>query len=180
MGRVLNALETLDRGLQARPPHALLGTASLHASIIEGGRELSSYPDACTLKLERRTLPHETDTEVSRELETLLAELREADHEFDATWTPLFARSAYEVAADHELPQALARALGPRSDQNKSGFVGMSFWTDAAVLGGAGIPSVLFGPGGAGLHSTEEYVNVEDVLSCRETLVTLARAWTAR
>ena len=38
--------------------------------------------------------------------------------------------------------------------------MGMSFWTDAAVLGGAGIPSVLFGPGGAGLHSIEEYVEV--------------------
>ena len=36
----------------------------------------------------------------------------------------------------------------------------MSFWTDAAVLGSAGIPSVLFGPGGAGLHSVEEYVEV--------------------
>jgi len=56
----------------------------------------------------------------------------------------------------------------------------MSFWTDAAVLGSVGIPSVLFGPGGAGLHSTEEYVNVDDVLACREALVALARAWTSR
>ena len=46
----------------------------------------------------------------------------------------------------------------------------MSFWTDAAMLGGAGIPSVLFGPGGAGLHSIEEYVNVRDVLACRDAL----------
>lgn len=188
MGRVLNALETLDRGLQARPPHALLGAASLHASLIEGGQELSSYPDACTLKLERRTLPHETDADVSRELETLLERLRSADPEFEASWAPLFARSAYEVAADHELPRALAQAkrdalvrrAAPTQGDQRSSFVGMSFWTDAAVLGGAGIPSVLFGPGGAGLHSTEEYVNVEDVLSCRETLVTLARAWTPR
>jgi len=59
-------------------------------------------------------------------------------------------------------------------------FVGMSFWTDAAVLGSAGIPSVLFGPGGAGLHSTEEYVNVADVLACRDALVVLARDWTSR
>jgi acetylornithine deacetylase len=47
---------------------------------------------------------------------------------------------------------------------------GMSFWTDAAILGQAGIPSVLFGPGGAGLHSTEEYVVLADVISCRDTL----------
>ena len=49
----------------------------------------------------------------------------------------------------------------------------MSFWTDAAVLGSAGIPTVLFGPGGAGLHSTEEYVNVNEVIACRDALAGL-------
>ena len=52
----------------------------------------------------------------------------------------------------------------------------MSFWTDAAVLGGAGIPSVLYGPGGAGLHSTEEYVTLDDVVLCRDALATLPPA----
>jgi len=55
--------------------------------------------------------------------------------------------------------------------------VGMSFWTDAAVLGSAGTPSILFGPGGAGLHSVEEYVNVDDVLACRDVLAQLAMDW---
>ena len=50
MGRVLHRLERLDRELQARPPHPLMGTGSLHASIIEGGREWSSYPDRCVLR----------------------------------------------------------------------------------------------------------------------------------
>jgi acetylornithine deacetylase/succinyl-diaminopimelate desuccinylase-like protein len=183
MGRVLTALETLDRRLQSAPPHPLLGTASLHASVIEGGRELSSYPDSCTLKLERRTLPGETDATIARELDTLLASLRAADPEFDASATHLFSRPAYELTADHELARALidARTKATRSKPHALGrdreVVGMSFWTDAAVLGSAGIPSVLFGPGGAGLHSTEEYVNVEDVTVCREALVALARAW---
>jgi acetylornithine deacetylase len=53
----------------------------------------------------------------------------------------------------------------------------MSFWTDAAILGHSGIPSVLFGPGGAGLHSTEEYVQVSDVLACRDALAMLALTW---
>ncbi|HKE88185.1 MAG TPA: M20/M25/M40 family metallo-hydrolase, partial [Vicinamibacterales bacterium] len=56
--------------------------------------------------------------------------------------------------------------------------VGMTFWTDAAILGTAGIPSVLFGPGGAGLHSPEEYVFVEDVRRCRDALVELVRMFT--
>jgi hypothetical protein len=37
---------------------------------------------------------------------------------------------------------------------------------------------VLFGPGGAGLHSTEEYVIVDDVCRCRDTLASLAREFT--
>jgi acetylornithine deacetylase len=46
----------------------------------------------------------------------------------------------------------------------------MSFWTDAAILAAAGIPSILFGPGGAGLHSIVEYVNLDDVSTCRDVL----------
>lgn len=178
MGRVLNALETLDRALQARTPHPLMGTASLHASIIEGGRELSSYPDHCALKLERRTVTGESESAVRSELEAILAGLRDADPEFEGTLTALFARPSYEVPQTHELPRAL-QALCPGAQQEQP-FVGMSFWTDAAVLGSAGIPSVLFGPGGAGLHSTEEYVEIADVLRCRDALADLARDWCSR
>jgi acetylornithine deacetylase len=53
----------------------------------------------------------------------------------------------------------------------------MSFWSDAAILSAAGVPTVLFGPGGAGLHSVEEYVRIEDVRVCRDALVELARGF---
>jgi acetylornithine deacetylase len=182
MGRVLHALEELDRQLQARPPHPLMGTASLHASLIEGGRELSSYPDRCALKFERRTVSGESHEDVTREIERLLSRLREADPEFEGSVNPLFGRPSYEVPADHELPRALKKALEGREtkgspEEDKTPFVGMSFWTDAAVLGAAGTPTVLFGPGGAGLHSVEEYVEIEDVLRCRDALVELTRGW---
>jgi len=178
MGRVLHELEALDRRLQTRPPHPLMGTPSLHASTIEGGREWSSYPDACTLQVERRTVTGETDAIVRAEIEELLSRLREADPEFVATLSPVFSRSAYEIAPTHELPRMLLAALSPLPDGERTeSLIGMSFWTDAAVLAGAGMPSVLFGPGGAGLHSTEEYVNVEDVRRCRDCLAALARAW---
>jgi acetylornithine deacetylase len=59
----------------------------------------------------------------------------------------------------------------------RASIAGMTFWTDAAILGAAGIPSVLFGPGGAGLHSIEEYVILDDVCRCRDALVNLARSW---
>jgi acetylornithine deacetylase len=180
MGRVLHGLERMDARLQSAAPHPLMGTASLHASLIEGGRELSSYPDRCALQLERRTITGETDAQVRAELQQLLDELSARDPEFEASLTPMFARPAYELAATHALPVALQRALRTEAGgREASEPIGMSFWTDAAVLAGAGIPSVLFGPGGAGLHSTEEYVHVRDVLRCRDALASLARAWCA-
>src|SRR3954468_1335532 len=104
MGRVLHELEQLDRRLQAGPAHPLMGAASLHASLIAGGRALSSYPDRCALKLERRTIPGEDDETVSAEMDAILARLRAADPEFEGAFTPLFSRPPYAIAADHPLP----------------------------------------------------------------------------
>src|SRR5215216_2553089 len=55
-GPILAAIGALDAALGARP-HPLLGRPSVHASVIRGGDELSSYPARCILGLERRTLP---------------------------------------------------------------------------------------------------------------------------
>lgn len=178
LGRVLSRLEALDRDLQRRPAHPLVGTGSLHASTIAGGRELSSYPDRATLVMERRTLPSEAETIALEEVRDILSALAREDPTFRGEARHIFSRPAYEVPPDHEITRALTASLAhvggtPRIE-------GASFWTDAAVLGHAGIPSILFGPGGAGLHSTEEYVIVADVLRCRDALTDLAARFCAR
>lgn len=175
MGRVLQRLEQLDAKLQSQASHPLLGAASLHASLIDGGRELSSYPDICRLQMERRTVPGESEATAVTEVEGILTRLKESDRTFEGDARLTFARPPYEIPADHPLPQRLGMALA--SLKGAAAPVGMSFWTDAAVLGMAGIPSVLFGPGGAGLHSTEEYVRVDDVETCRDVLAALAMNW---
>ena len=175
MGRVLTRLETLTHQLQSKSPHPLLGQASLHASLISGGRELSTYPDRCTLQMERRTLPGEAQTVALQEAEGILASLGDKDSEFRATARFLFGQPAYETPQDHVLPsilKSLCFKLGRKTELS-----GMTFWTDAAILGNAGIPSVVFGPGGAGLHSIEEYVRLDEVLSCRDILTQLVRSY---
>jgi acetylornithine deacetylase len=179
MARVLNGLDAIDKGLQSKTPHALLGTASLHASLIEGGRELSSYPDRCHLQMERRTIPGEAPGVAANEVDALLARLRAEDPDFKSVSKEMFARSPYEIAANHELPQAMLRAhstLAPPHPCTPAP-IGMSFWTDAAILGDAGIPSILYGPTGAGLHSVEEWVDAKSVTACRDALVALALDW---
>lgn len=176
MGRVLGRLESLNQRLRARPVHPLLGTASLHASTITADGELSSYPPHCLLQMERRTLPGEPRGTGLQEVEAILDRLRNDDWEFDGRVRLLSGREPYEIERTHVLPTALGRAATSVGFHARR--VGMSYWSDAAVLGAAGIPTVLFGPGGAGLHSPEEHVRMKDVCACRDALVVLAREFT--
>jgi acetylornithine deacetylase len=172
MGRVLSRLEKLDREIQGRHAHPIMGTGSLHASLITGGRELSTYPDSCTLQMERRTITGEAERCALAEVERILKDLRTEDPEFKASAKFLFHRPPYETPAGHALPSLIESAVTNQGRKPERG--GMTFWTDAAVLGHAGIPSVVFGPGGAGLHSISEYVLADDVLACRDALIELA------
>jgi acetylornithine deacetylase len=178
MGRVLAALESRDRELQARPPAGLQGVASLHASIISGGRELSVYPDQCVLQMERRTVSGEEGQAPLAEVNGLLTRLRADDVRFDASARLITARPPYSLDPAHILPETLGASLAARGLSATP--VGMTFWTDAAILAAAGIPSVLFGPTGAGLHSVEEFVEIASVLTCRDVLAETVQALVGR
>jgi acetylornithine deacetylase/succinyl-diaminopimelate desuccinylase-like protein len=168
MGRVLVGLEELDRRLQAGTRHPLLGTASAHASVIEGGQELSSYPERCVLLAERRTLPGETAADVEGELAAILAAAGRDDPGFRAEVRVPFARDAYEIPRNDPFVELVHRHAGEPPT------VGMPFWADSGLIGAAGIPTVLFGPGGEGLHETEEWVELADLERCLDVYVAVA------
>ena len=174
MGRALVALEQLEQALQERPAHPLLGHGSLHASLIDGGTELSTYPARCRLQIERRTLPGETASSVGAEVEAILSTLGAADPRFDARaeltlFRPPFASDAGEPIVATLVAEATQR-LGARP-----ALFGAAFWMDSALLGEAGIPTAIFGPRGAGAHADVEWVDLASVQACVDVLVAAAR-----
>lgn len=173
MGRFLVELEALGRELLQRPPHPLAGPPSIHASLVQGGSELSVYPARCILKLERRTIPGETVAQATAELQAIIDRLAAADPAFRAMVRPFFDREPFEVAADAPIVQALAQASTAVLRQPPA-HTGATFWTDAAILAAAGIDTVLMGPVGAGLHSDEEWVEVQSVLDLAQILAETA------
>lgn len=176
MGGVLVALQRLGQELERPAPHPLLGQASIHASLIEGGQELSSYPERCLLTVERRTLPGETGEAAEAELQAIVDRLGRDDPAFKASVRRGLVRSPLETpqsapiaaAVRHAAEGILARPCPP---------AGLSFWTDAASLAEAGIPTVLFGPVGAGAHAAEEWVDLASVRACADVYVATALAF---
>ena len=172
-GTVLTGIGEWDDRLGART-HPLLGRGSVHASLIEGGAEMSSYPARCVVRLERRTLPGETGAQVGHEVEDLLerAGLRDARYEI------LLVREPFEVDEGHEIVAAVRdAATGVLAEAPPIG--GASYWADAAFIAAAGIPTVMFGPGGEGAHAAEEWVSVEDTVAVARTLVAAAERFCA-
>jgi acetylornithine deacetylase len=175
MGRVLARLEARDRWLQAQTPQPFVGTGSLHASLIEGGGELSSYPARCRLHYERRTLPGEPLTVAADDLQAIVDELRAEEPDLVADVRLLLARPAYGLDAAHPLVQGLLAACVAAGVTSAP--AGVSFWTDAAVIGPVCGPAVLFGPRGGGLHSPAEHVRLDDLVACRDVFLRLIEAW---
>jgi len=160
-GPILTRLGELDERLRASSPHALVGTGSAHASLISGGQEYSSYPAFCEIEGERRTIPGETDADVEREVAELVGDV-------DASWSLTVTRGPFEVAGDEEIVELVAHHA---ADPDR---IGLPFWTDAALLGAAGIPCVLFGPCGEGAHAEVEWVSIASLGRCVGTYLAVA------
>jgi len=172
-GRVLTGIEELGHRLAAGPGHPLLGTGSLHASLIEGGQELSSYPERCLVQLERRTVPGEDAEVVERQVRELVERAATADPELRAEVRTTLVRPPFEIAEDAEIVR-LVRARAARVLGGEPPLMSWAAWMDSAILDQAGIPTVIFGPGGAGAHETLEWVDLVAVDRCAEVLVAVA------
>ncbi|MGW8226410.1 MAG: M20/M25/M40 family metallo-hydrolase, partial [Anaerolineales bacterium] len=135
----------------------------LHAAKIQGGAEISIYADHCYLQIERRTIPGETESQATAELQGIIDRLAAEDPSFKATVKPTFLREPFEIGPEARIVNTLEQVMTTRFGQ-KPTHTGQTFWTDAALLADAGMETVLIGPIGYGLHSAEEWVDLQSVV----------------
>jgi acetylornithine deacetylase len=167
MGKVLVGIDAMAAGLKAAPGHPTLGPGSIHAALIRGGQELSSYPAACVVGIERRTIPGESIAAIEAELGAMLASMGATDPDFKASLRRIFSRDPMEAPRDTPIVLSLARNVRRVTGQEPV-FSGMSGWLDSALLSAAGIPTVVLGPHGEGLHGVDEWVDLASVQACRD------------
>lgn len=175
-GLVLAELDRFDSQELPKRNHPLLGRPSIHASLIQGGTGMSTYPDKCTLRLERRTIPGESPDQVLREIEAVCARAGVGRADFRAEVSVTLAQDPSDVQPDAPIVRALASVMRDAGEDVR--IEGMSAWTDAALLNNAGIPAICFGPGDMSLaHSAEEWVSVDEIQRATRVLTQLALTW---
>ena len=175
-GLLLAELEQLERTRESGARHPLLGRGSLHASKIRGGVGMSTYPEACDLAIERRTLPGESADKAAREITDACERLRVKHPGFDARVTLSTAQLPSDVSPDAPIVKRLRGALERENVPVK--IEGLSAWTDAALLNEAGIPAICFGPGDIALaHAAEDFIPVDEIGIATRVHSRVVREW---
>jgi acetylornithine deacetylase len=173
MGRIIAALEALDQKELRQRVHPLVGPASQHCALIQGGGGLSTYSEKCTLQVERRTLPGETPEQVMQELARVIERAGEqADVRCTLHRPPLTCDRDSKVASDLRASATTVTGSVPEE-------IGVGYWMDAALFAEAGIATVNYGPSGEGAHEAVEWVDLGSVVTCAEVLVETARRFLA-
>ena len=155
MARVVDLLETDYAAQLKRRRHPLLGCATVSVGAICGGSQANIVPDRCSILIDRRTLPGETEAGVRREILQVLRRKR---------LTVAFAKDplppCLPLETDPRLPLVtrFLKTVGQRKP------VGVRYFCDASVLGHGGIPSVVFGPGDiAQAHTADEWISLAEL-----------------
>ena len=175
-GLVLAELDAVEQDVLPRREHPLLGRGSLHASLIEGGSGMSTYPDRCVLKIERRTLPGESADDALREVMAACDRVRSRRPSFNADVRLMLSQPPSDVETAAPVVRALGSALRESGEPER--IEGMSAWTDAALLNGAGIPAVCFGPGDIALaHAAEEWIEEQEIERATSVLARFLSSW---
>jgi acetylornithine deacetylase len=173
MGRILTGVVALGRRLRGGRRHPLLDTGSVHASVIEGGQEWSTYPARCVVKIERRTIPGEDGALALREIEEMIAAARAEDPELRASVSLVLERPPSQLGADSFVTEAVEHAATERLGR-KPEVIGVAYWMDMALSNAAGIPTVAFGPSGEGAHADVEWVDIASLETCVEVYLRAA------
>lgn len=168
MCRVVDLLQSDYAAGLRRRRHPLLGQPTVSVGVIRGGTQPNIVPDHCMVLVDRRTLPGESETSVRREILTLLKRqgLRAACA--DNKLSP-----CNPLETNPQLP-LVARLLAQVGQRKPAG---VDYFSDAAVLAEAGIPSVVFGPGDiAQAHTPDEWIDLAELEQARQTLARFLRS----
>ncbi len=166
LARLVHAVEHHDAELRMRPPHPLAGHGSLQATVARAGVAPFTLPASATLVVERRTLPGESSTIGADEVRALLDELHRDDPQVMAEVQVLLHRDAWEADATDTATCRLLELLDAAGDhlgRPAPSRAGAPYWMESALWQAAGVPALVYGPAGGGMHAIDEWLDLDQL-----------------
>jgi len=173
MGKVLAALDAYNQALATRLDLPVLRFPTVNVGTIRGGTGVTLVPDRCQIEFDRQVLPGEQLEAVAREIETIFMGIRqESEIEIELTKTQQF--NPWEIPQQDPVVAFLSRAC-QKILERPPAFSGLNGYCEVELLAGAGIPSVVFGPGADSVaHAPDERVAIRQVIDAARIYALLA------
>lgn len=165
VGELLTAIAAADDGLRRRERHPLIPHGSLMATVVRAGSAPFMVPATADVVVERRTLPGESAADALGEVQDLVDAITARTAGLAADVRLTHAREAWQADASGsaaEFTTLLGEALVAAGAKAPDG-VGEPYWMESALWQAAGIPTVVCGPAGGGLHAVDEWVEIAQV-----------------
>ncbi|MCU1475533.1 MAG: hypothetical protein JWQ64_226 [Subtercola sp.] len=149
----------------AEQPHPALGPATMTVTKLSGGELQNTVPDEAVLLVDRRMIPGETHAGCDEELRALLAELADERPGLRIEEPRVVVSTVpSQTEPGNLIVQSALRATAAVRDTDATQ-VGFNAGCDMSKLVGAGIPTVICGPGSlAQAHGPNEYVLAQQVV----------------
>ena len=155
MAKCIDAIETEYTQNLGKRRHPVLGHPTINTGIVRGGSQPNIVPDVCEADLDRRTLPGESFTTISREIGEVLKK-----RGLKARLTNVKGYTCPAMETDPTLPmvQQLMRTVR----QTKP--LGVDYYCDAANIAATGVPAIVWGPGDiAQAHTADEWISIRQL-----------------
>ena len=155
MAKCIDTIETEYAQNLGKRRHPVLGHPTINTGIVRGGSQPNIVPDVCEADLDRRTLPGESFTTISREIGEVLKK-----RGLKARLTNVKGYTCPAMETDPTLPmvQQLMRTVR----QTKP--LGVDYYCDAANIAATGVPAIVWGPGDiAQAHTADEWISIRQI-----------------
>jgi acetylornithine deacetylase/succinyl-diaminopimelate desuccinylase family protein len=179
----INAIALAAKGILAiegdiEREHPAVGKPVISVNMIEAGIANNVVPGECTITVDRRTIPGETDQTVLAEVRAALDAIKESDAAFDYEIIPN-REEGYTPAnitdASSPVVAALQQSIRDVTGREPEYFATWAGATDGRLYRFAGIDTVGYGPSGQNAHGANEGVYVDDLITQAQVYEVLAR-----
>ena len=148
--------------------HRLLGSPTLSVGCINGGIAVNIIPDRCSIEVDRRLLPGETNDSAKGEILELINKLKKVNKDLEVY---ISEPTVETIPMDTDINGKVVKTSMESCKKilGKSKMKGVNFGCDASSFTGAGISSIVLGPGDIlQAHTENEFVDLEEVFHASE------------